>query len=220
MKHKVAIIHGTFEEIGGGERLVIDIIDILRKNGFETTLFTGEVDKEKVKKIFHFDLDDQIKIVTVKSSTASLLYKLRPYGAFRLRRIAYRKSLDKKYMKEIRESYDISIDTQLNMPSNSDISYIHFPITIDTYSRKGLKRKLYNFIVSRYISSFKNSRPGMVLTNSKWTASKVYKEFGIVADVLYPPVDIRYFSNAAYGSHEEKSVVTISRFTPEKGLEN
>ncbi len=62
MKHKVAVIHGTFEAMGGGERLVIDILGILRKNGFETTLFTGEVDKEKVKKIFHFDLDDQIKV--------------------------------------------------------------------------------------------------------------------------------------------------------------
>jgi len=46
----------------------------------------------------------------------------------------------------------------------------------------------------------------------------VYKAYGIIADVLYPPVDVEYFSEVSYSGEREDIIVTVSRFTPEKEL--
>ncbi|MEB3797372.1 MAG: glycosyltransferase, partial [Caldisphaeraceae archaeon] len=214
MKYKVAVVHETFEVSGGGERLALTLLDLLKRNNFEVTLLTAELNEKKARKIFEADLSG---IRVVKVGKQGSLERL--CNTPSLRRLIYRKALESRYLSK--QGFDIVIDTQANVPTKSDISYIHFPATLTARLDKSYKGFLRRSICNRLLKRYSNGKlHGMVLTNSKWTASKVYKEFGIVADVLYPPVDIRYFSNAAYGSHEEKSVVTISRFTPEKGLEN
>jgi len=41
----------------------------------------------------------------------------------------------------------------------------------------------------------------------------------IIADVVYPPVDVEYYSRASSNDSREKIVVTISRFVSEKRLD-
>jgi glycosyltransferase involved in cell wall biosynthesis len=220
LKEKIAVVHALFDVIGGGEKLALTTVDSMIKSGYDVTIITGtDVDKEKIKLILGSDISN-IKIIRIVSKTSNYLAKLTNNRSVRLRRVAiYRKIFNKSIYRKIKNQYDLIIDTQTNLPSPSDIAYIHFPATIGTSRKRNFIEKIYDEITYRYSLKLTKTRPGKTLTNSKWTANKIYKEFNIIPEVVYPPVDLQDFLKIAYKDHKEKNVITISRFSPEKSLD-
>lgn len=109
------------------------------------------------------------------------------------------------------------------MISPADINYIHYPLA-NYYRDMNCKIPyycVYDFIVKMIFKSIERmtSFGKKILTNSFWTANQIYKVHGIIADVVYPPVDVEYFSRVARNEKRERIVITMSRFIEEKRLE-
>jgi glycosyltransferase involved in cell wall biosynthesis len=218
MKGRVLIVHALFDVLGGGEFFALKLSQALAEQGFDVEILTATpVDQGKLRNIFGEVKTPRISVQRIKE--AELLSKLMPGRLVRLRRLViYRKLLP--IIEEKKKKYDILIDTQSNLPTPVDISYIHFPTLIGTTSveNKGLQWFIYNQLIKQLARGFKNPRSGRILTNSTWTAHMIYKVHGVIADVVYPPVDVEYFASVSDSYKKEKLVVTVSRFTPEKKL--
>jgi alpha-1,2-mannosyltransferase len=115
--------------------------------------------------------------------------------------------------------YDLIIDASSSVPTKADIVYVHYPAVLRTSGKSGLHWAVYDKLV-KHASKRLLGEPKLVLCNSSWTAEKfksVYSS-GLRVEVLHPPVDVEYFSKVADNT-KENTVVTVSRFTPEKNLE-
>jgi len=218
MKDRVLIVHALFDVLGGGEFFALKLSQTLAEQGFDVEILTATpVDQGKLRNIFGEVKTPRISVKRIKE--AELLSKLMPGRLVRLRRLViYRKLLP--VIEEKKKEYDILIDTQSNLPTPVDISYMHFPTLIEMTSvkNKGLQWFIYDQLVKQLARGFKNPRSGRILTNSTWTAHMIYKVHGVIADVVYPPVDVEYFTTVSNSYEKEKLVVTVSRFTPEKKL--
>lgn len=64
-------------------------------------------------------------------------------------------------------------------------------------------------------------KPKIVFCNSSWTAKnfKSLNNNDVKVKILYPPVDVKYFSEVANNIQYENIIVTVSRFAPEKNLD-
>ena len=222
MKGRILLAHVFFDILGGGEFLALNAARALKENGYDVTIFTyTPIDADKVKKMFNIDVDGLNIIVKRIPLLVDVLKKISRGRLVRLRRLmAYRKFFT-EYMDEIGRDYDLVMETQSNVLSPADISYIHYPALIyfETEKGSGLHWRLYNWIVKFYAEKFKHLVPSRVLTNSSWTAAQIYKAYHIIPDVVHPPVNIEYFNKASNNDKREKIVVTISRFTEEKRLD-
>jgi Glycosyltransferase len=213
---RILVVHALFDVLGGGELFALRLTQALMEHGFNVDLLTATlVDQDKLREIFGDVKLPRIMVKRVKE--AEYLSKLMPGRLVRLRRlVVYRKYLP--IIEEAKREYDLVIDTQSNLPTPVDISYVHFPILLPT-RRGGLYWTIYNQLVDLLAGDCKNPRSGRILANSTWTAHMVYRVYGIIPDILYPPVDVEYFSTVAGNTNREKLVITISRFTPEKKLD-
>lgn len=220
MKGRILLIHVFFDMPGGAEFLALNIARTFRERGFDVTILTcTPVDVGEVKKIFNIDVSD-FNIVVRRVPVADVVKRVLRGKFSRLRRLMVYKRFFTEYMDEVGKGYDLVMETQSNVVSPADISYIHYPALIYFCEgkSKGLYWKLYDWTIRLYASSFKYV-PGSILTNSTWTAAQIYRVYHIVADVVYPPVDVEYFTRVADSGRREKLVITISRFTEEKRLD-
>jgi len=222
MKGRILLAHVFFDILGGGEFLALNVARALKESGYDVTIFTcTPVNASEVKKFFNIDISD-FNIIVKRMTIVDIIKKVSRGRFSRLRRLmAYRRFFD-MYMTKVGRDYDLVMETQSNIVLPADISYIHYPALAYLYEKKGsgIHWKLYNWAVKVYVAGFeKGIMSGRVLTNSTWTAAQIYKVHHIVADVVYPPVDIEYFSKVADNDKREKLVVTVSRFTIEKGLD-
>jgi glycosyltransferase involved in cell wall biosynthesis len=216
MKGRVLIVHALIDGLGGSEIFALRLAQALIDEGFQVDVLTSTpVDSAKIREIYG---ESELPSFIVKRvREAEAMIRLMPGRLIRLRRLlVYRRY--RSFLEESRLKYDLVIDTQSNLPTPVDISYIHFPVLLPTRSG-GLLWSIYNSLVKLIASSYETPRSGRVLANSTWTAHMVYRVYGIIPDVLYPPVDIDYFSEASRNNSREKIIVTISRFSPEKKLE-
>jgi len=222
MKSRILLSHVFFDILGGGEFLALNVARALRESGYDVTIFTcTPIDADNVKKIFNIDISDY-KIVVRRIPIVDMIRKASLGRFVRLRRLMAYKKFFKDYLSEVSKDYDLTMDTQSNIVSPADITYIHFPAMVGFYEKKGkgIHWRLYNWAVRVYADRVKRDMiSGRVLTNSAWTAAYIYKVHHIVADVVYPSVDIEYFSKVADNDKREKLVVTVSRFTVEKNLD-
>jgi glycosyltransferase involved in cell wall biosynthesis len=212
---RALIVHALFDVIGGGELLALRVAHALTEAGFEVEVLTSTpVSSEKLYNVFGELKLPRITVKRVKE--AEFLSGIMPGRLVRLRRlVAYRKYTS--VIDRARREYDLVFDTQSNVPMPADIVYIHYPAVLEItgIKRKGIQWRIYNYLVKQLAGKF---RPGRIFANSTWTANQVYKAYGIIADVLYPPVDVEYFSEVSCSGEREDIIVTVSRFTPEKEL--
>jgi glycosyltransferase involved in cell wall biosynthesis len=215
---RALIVHALFDVIGGDELLALRVAQALIEAGFEVEVLTATpVSSEKLYNVF-----GELKLprITVKRvREAEFLSEIIPGRLVRLRRlVVYRKYMP--IINRARREYDLVFDTQSNIPTPADIVYIHYPAVLEITSikRRGVHWRIYNYLVKLIARKFKIPRSGRILTNSTWTANRVYKAHGVIADVLYPPVDVEYFSEVSNSGEREDIIVTVSRFTPEKEL--
>jgi len=219
MAYRALVIHALFDILGGGELFALKLSEALIESGFEVELLTATpVDTVKLRDIYG---DVEPPRTTVKRvREAEYLSKLMPGRLVRLKRLVVYREYE-SLMETARREYDIVFDTQSNLPTPVDISYIHFPAVLELtgVERRGVQWAVYNQLIKYLAGRFKTPRSGRVLTNSTWTAHMVYTAHHVYPDILYPPVDIEYFNIVSQNDNREKLVVTISRFTPEKKLD-
>jgi len=220
---RVLIVHALYDTLGGGEHLSLRLADILRNAGHDVTVLTStELDRDVVRMIFGIDIS-RLRIVVKRVGLAEALKCVSRGRLVRLRRLMVYRRLFKEFVEPYRDEYDVVIETQSNIVAPADISYIHYP-ALALYrsgdpAKRGIHWRVYNWLVRRYIDTrFRNAKAGRVVTNSRWTAGLIYRLYGVVADVVHPPVDVETFSRVASNDVREKLVVTVSRFTPEKNL--
>jgi len=216
---RALIVHALFDIIGGGEFLALRTAQALMEAGLDVEVLTATpVNTERLHNVFGELKLPRITIKRVRET--ELLSRILPGRLVRLRRLmVYRKNAE--VVDKAREENDLVLDTQSNMPTPVDIAYIHYPTILhfaDT-RKASVHWRVYNYLVYKLADEFKIPRTGRVLTNSTWTANVVYKVYGVIADVLYPPVDVEYFSEVSSSNGRENIIVTVSRFTPEKRLD-
>ncbi len=207
-----------FEEWGGGETLAVHMYNAMQELGHSVDLYTTYIDPQ----VEPF-LPKDIKVNYVKG--ASWVRKATRGRLVRLRRLLEIRAVMGKAKKMLND-YDLVIETRSNVPFIAHVSYIHFPALIDynVQHTGALQWKLYDWAVARLAKSVgkysqKAGLPIMVLTNSTWTANYICKAYSRCdAEVLYPPIDYRFF-HSYYSDRRENTVVTVSRYSPEKHLE-
>ena len=223
MRGRVAVVHVFFDIIGGGERLALSLSRALCEAGYSVDIYTAtepERFMDKIRRMFNI-MPECARFRYWNPGFEEAIRRLSRGRMVRLRRLmAYSRLFET--LKELRESTrDVVIETQCNIPSPVDISYIHFPAIIDYMSdeRGGLLRTPYNIAV-RFLARRLAGIPGRVLTNSRWTARVISRVHGFYPIVVYPPVDTSDMERLRRRGPEErdKVVVTVSRMTPEKRL--
>jgi len=215
---RIAIIHELFEDMGGGEKLVLEAAATLGERCGNVKLYTARLDRETAERLLGARLG-RVRVVEIGEPITARLASLAARGhGIRLRRLLILHHIVDTLMDEIRESNDIVLETQANLPTSVDLSYIHYPAVIDTYSSHSPIRAVYNTLV-RMLHGKLLGRPGLAATNSRWTAELVEKVYGLRPIILHPPVDVEYFAKASNSAdREDRLVLTLSRFTPEKRL--
>ena len=221
----VAVLHAFYDILGGGEKLSLTLTKALVEAGYDVDVITATpVDHSRMKSLFGYSLRDLGVRVIVDRDIGVEKLRERLKGRFvRLRRLLAYKRFFEKYIDNNRGYYDVIIDTQSNAMSGADICYIHFPAIIEyDIEREGIHWKLYNMLVRYYANKYFRRYVGRVATNSTWTASMIYEAYNVLADVVYPPVDVDTYINYCREKgcpHDEKAVVTVSRYTPEKNMD-
>ncbi|MCC6041585.1 MAG: glycosyltransferase [Desulfurococcaceae archaeon] len=216
MNGRALIIHALFDVLGGGELFALKLAQALVEGGFNVEILTSTpLDHDKIRAIYGNVKLPRVLVKRVEE--AELLSKLMPGRLVRLRRLLVYRAYE-SMMKRARSEYDLVFDTQSNLPTPVDISYIHYPTLLSTKGDR-VAWAIYNQLVRLMARGYKTPRSGRILVNSSWTAHAVYKVHGVIPDVLYPPVDVEYFNTLASNPNREKAIVTISRFTPEKRLD-
>ncbi len=114
---------------------------------------------------------------------------------------------------------DIRATRLLQIPNIDFFSKNNVAVTnlLDPETKQKVKR-YFKFLREKYESLMKNT---LVLTNSQYTSRAITNSFNIHPKILYPPVDVETFRQAALNStHRENMVLVISRIAPDKQIEN
>ena len=124
---KVAVLHALFSDLGGADVLAINLGKALNDLGFNIDFYTFELNPN-IRRILS-EVPGNLRIFR-KPAYVKVLEGLSSGRLLRLRRILLYRYLAKR-LDEISSNYDLTIDTQSNIPYDTDISYIHFPAVID-----------------------------------------------------------------------------------------
>lgn len=203
-KHKACLFFRDINALGGQANVAVSMLRSLAQSGFETTLLC----RRKVNYNFmreNFGANVRVDRQVVLRPWPSFF---RTYYEFSIPRIS------KFFCGIVINSYTSDI-----LPC-ADITYVHYPKSI--LIREKMKSPFWKCYYKAYevieaSSSFSRSKK-VVLANSYFTADAVEKEFHVKPLVLYPPVDLRLFGRGAE-KKKENLIVTVSRFSSEKGLE-
>ena len=215
MRRRAAILHPSLEVLGGCEFLAFSLARALSEYGYTVEILTastfnpGEL-REK------FNIDPGAFIIRVVRSRKLVFLARAVFGKrlARARLVTYTRTLLNNVD---RSKYDLIIDTQSNLPTNVDISYIHFPLILQKPASAGSLGKVYDYLIGREVGKI-IGRPRLILTNSQWTAGKVWDAYRMKAEVLHPPVDVEYFAGVADVPRTGKIAVTVTRLEPTKNI--
>lgn len=203
-RRRACLLFRNFDSFGGQANVAISMARSLERSGFETTLLCG---KKVVNDSFAQNFGTSIP-VRRQVIFRPWPYKLKTYFEFGL------PAISKFFSGIVINSYTSDI-----LPF-ADITYVHYPRTLLIEEKtKNLFWKFYYkpYKVIEHSSCFRRAEK-LVLANSHFTADAVKKEFKIDPLVLYPPVDMRPFEKETQKTKKDL-VLTISRFSSEKGLE-
>jgi len=214
---RVGVFHPALDFYGGAEFVAAVIVNTLAKNGYEVELFVNkEVDQKKTEEILGERISSSVKTI-VKPTFLQPRGMLDFYQTM-LRSLAFESKCD------------ILIDTYSNCVFPwTDICYIHFP-----YLNRYSFRPQFPYLKSPHLTqvmglpyvlfekNFQNYNGKLLLANSHYTAEAIRESSGINAEILYPPVPSSFFSRDSEDLNKrprKNLVVTVSRFSVDKGLE-
>ncbi len=212
---RILLIHPHIHLFGGSEKLAKTLINELDTLGYEVfVLSSGKVlmDRPTSPRIRYETIED----VFTKMPSDIIL----PIKSERILNIIY--SVDNvvsKYRPDvclvmIQEPIYV-IAAKLADPRIGTSLYIHYPFEEELTSNNiYVFLTLYRF-PHLYESLYKIS--DLHMTNSNYTASALYRSFGIESNVVYPAIEWDYFKDELDLTEDRDNVIlTVGRFVPQK----
>jgi len=214
----IALAHLTLNFLGGEENLCLSFIDALKRCGHRVTLFTVEkTDWDSVRQFFGNTTppDEEIYATSsvmhdkfLKASTLMLAYTNFLVGLIRLNH---------------NKRYDLIINNYGDLINSlADITYVHFPLraTLE-YSQtpafvSPIRWEAYCRVYNLAVALLDRVKPGVLLTNSKFTKQVAQRYLKRDMVILHPPVNVRAF--ASIKAEKKDYVITVSKFTPKRAL--
>ena len=204
-KQRVGVLLRNINVLGGQVPVTISIVKSLRMLGFSTILLCGEkVNKIRIENNFgvNLQLDKELVLPIWRRSMQTYFEFLLPFIAKPL--------------------CDILVNPQTNdLLPLVDVTYIHYPK--QAFLRQKMRKQKYpNYFykpyetVERSLATRTTNR--LVIANSYFTANVVSQQIGIQPVVIYPPVFLKNLENSKLTT-KDNIILTISRFSPEKNLE-
>jgi glycosyltransferase involved in cell wall biosynthesis len=237
---RAKIVHDDINSGGGSERLAVVTMDLLGEMGFKIDLASFNMpDFEELKRDFG-DVVNSIDIRPVKLDFFSMI------GLDNRDSAKIPKSGVKAYEND--NEYALIVNTHADLLPYFDqtfksskkrvITYCHFPLVPKlvqnndgNYLRRirkwtnmenfeeDFKQQVLKGVAKTYDMMMKNTT---VLTNSRFSKRAIEEHYGqaINPTVVYPPVDVSKFRDIAQSNKRENAILVISRFSPDKQLEN
>ncbi len=216
MNVSVAILHYPWDSVGGGERVSLTLLLGLLEAGVDARLLTGpSFDAEAVSRILGIEVPrDRVEILDLGRGLLDL-------AAARFRLGVYARGLSQAlrvsgFLESLLSEREIIVETRLGLPLPADVVYMHYPTAAWRPRGRGPLWLAYRGLVrilERRLGLPWGRGPGVLVTNSRWTAALIYSVHRRLARIVYPPVDLEWVP-LTRGS--ERLALTVSRFVPSK----
>jgi len=216
---KIAITHYTLAAMGGGERVGATLIEALNDVGVCPDVYSiAPIPKEYFNSFYgknlHYRLMPafpfRIKVLGIyqRILSSSLSFRLTGYDIVVNTTGVYTPMLFSNLLKR----YILYIYNPGVMMKNQ--KYVPKPLSISKYE-KSLFWKLYYMPYKTILSHSVRNVKAELLAVSRFTRWRLKKYAGMQSKVVYPPVDIKTFSEV-FDNADRDGVISIGRFTPEK----
>jgi glycosyltransferase involved in cell wall biosynthesis len=226
LTRKAVVIHHTLNSLGGETTVAIETIESLYELGYEVELVTVQPpDLDRLTESY----GKKIHIARIKSL---LPFKLNYFGVYQ-RLLTMLSSIDFKDSDVVINTHGDSLPYRIsgNVPY---LLYLHFPRFLmnstGNYGSNKYRKSLFwrayfkpYSIIAHSLAMRATTRSNLILTNSKFSREAIREALpGVQPYVLYPPVDTERFSSAYNHPTDsrEATVLVVSRFSPEKRIEN
>jgi glycosyltransferase involved in cell wall biosynthesis len=225
--HKAVVIHHTLNTLGGETTVALETIQSLHELGYDIELVTVQPpDLDSISRAY----GKKIRIERIRSL---LPFKLNYFGVYQ-RLLTMLASIDFKDSEVVVNTHGDALPYRISGTEVPYLLYLHFPTFLmgsgvrygsDKY-RKSLFWKVYfkpYSVITQHFAMGAVTRSSFILTNSEFSREAIRESLANTDPcVLYPPVDIERFSQAYRHGVEarEIKVLVISRFSPEKQIEN
>ncbi|MEM2158177.1 MAG: glycosyltransferase family 4 protein [Sulfolobales archaeon] len=212
---RILLIHPHLHLFGGSEKLTWTLINELSNLGHEIVVLSGgglpthislpqKVKYEAIRDVFTKIPSDIIlpikseKVLNIIYSVDDVVSKYKPDVCLVM----------------IQEPIYV-VATKLADPRIGTSLYIHFPFEEELTSNNiYVFLTLYRF-PHLYESMYRLA--DLHITNSNYTASALYKSFGIESNVVYPAIDWNFFKDEINLNEDRNNVIlTVGRFVPQK----
>jgi len=212
---RIALVYPLLEEVGGAERLTLDMYRALRDLGYEVDLYTAHLN-EDAWQVLTGGMDDILRPTVLREPLIELIDRL--FNRALLLRVLLTAPYLGKHAKKLRRRYDLIIETESNVPLKwADASYIQAfpPAELPRYYlyiehlKLSLYERVYNSLIAWWARSIAD-RTKPVMVNSTWTAKYTREAYGSRrVYVVHPPVNVEELSSI--GGDRGKVVLTVSR---------
>jgi len=209
------VFHPALNACGGAEFVSINIINTLKQHGHNIVVLTDEkINRAKIEKIYDVNLIVDSQIIFPFALFPPTDYHNIYSDIIRCRLL--------------KQKCDILIDAYSNdLLPGADIAYIHYPLLkrIPSNFRNEFYYWPYRVISEKTkicTNKYLDTSCKAVLANSKFTAKAIKEVKNVDAPVLYPPISHSHFGHpkSVFTATRENLVVTVSRISEEKKLEN
>lgn len=199
---RIGVYWRSFRGLGGAPRVAANMIDSLGKLGHEPVVLTNEYDVK-----LYPTLEGRRILCTKKGilrgHPAGKVFDAVNAAFFLTKQI---RDLDGLFLTGM---YFASAPMKM-VADTKIILYVHAPVCID-WTLNPTIRKILKKLESRLYRS-----ADFVLSNSRLTQNTLREHLRLDSEVLYPPVDTKFF---AYNDAKEAAVVSICRLHPKKRSE-
>lgn len=213
---KIAIAHDWLTNMGGAEKVIINFKQIYK----DAPVYTISYNQD--------NLDDELKNIDVRTSF------IQNFPKGNVKHQMYLPFMPMAWEQFDFNEYDVVLSSSsscakglITSPDTVHICYCHSPMRYawefynEYMEREGggkLKRTLIKYIMNyiRIWDKASASRPDYYIANSKNVAKRIYKHYGIEADVIHPPVKGSYFN---ISDVDEDYFLMVSRLVPYKKVD-
>jgi alpha-1,2-mannosyltransferase len=217
------VVHHNLNSLGGEAAVAIETIQSLNDLGYDVHLVT--IQKPNIEAISK----TSGKTIPVTKVYSLFPFKINYLGIYQ-KILTQLTSLKTKDVEIVISTNGVTLP--INIPCTIPIIlYLHFPpslITTQKYENLKYNKSLFWSAYYKPYKALSNilikkafSKSDMILVNSQFTKDAVKEIFPTSNPfVLYPPVNIDLFNSSYQSKFRCPKVLVISRFSPEKQIEN
>jgi glycosyltransferase involved in cell wall biosynthesis len=223
---RVAVIYDFAANLGGGDFVMLNILEAIHDAGYEVTLLTSYPEGLQFSARFFGKTIPNVNMYSVKVPR----FLKHPYS------IAYIAYIAHQATKTLRDLFDIYItsdDVPIFIADRRGVCYTHYPHAARLKLKKYIARryrytlrgkliwKIHEFMFPRLYIIDKKPRSWLLLANSIITREHLAKTFQVSNEeiiLLNPPVASRVINEMLRKSSLEKEnlIVSVGRFESEK----